>query len=829
MKMSRILWIGLFSLIEGASVASAEPGLRFRKYKFNPFEGALAPISTLHEYTPTEDWVWTGGLSKGSWGEENYLGSWEGVLLIEESDTYSFGTKSDDGSVLYIDLNEDGDYEDAGELIVNNNYFQGATARTGSVALEGPRQYRFIVGYYQGGGGEELDVRWRRGVYDFDQQERLDPSKHSIHTTFELMADNEKGAREITASSATLAARLITSRDPASAQVRIYWGASDGGTDPAQWEHCESFPAPQGPGVLTASVANLAPNALYFYRTMMEDSTGSAWASSSSAWTTAPISVTCIRHADEASLEPGILRFSRPEAAAAVALSVAYSVGGSAIAGTHYEPLSGSITFPAGATTVEVAVTPLRDWASDASPELTVAVAAGAYVADPTIAHLTIENAALPVVAGRNLWIGSGNASNPANWSLGRVPTSNETVWLGAFSSGDLLWDAPNGGLPTVVAGWLQEEGYTGRVVIPTTFPLKSEVFTTFVVRGDMQLDGGLLSHPEQPSLGGTQYRLALQVDGDLSLGPNAQINVDERGYRGGDGHGPGSQWKPEGGTSVASHGGFSGLNGNNGQARQIYGSVFAPRLPGSCGQAGAGGGAIALDIGGALSIEGTISAIGTHTKWGGGSGGSIRVRAATLSGSGTITADGAMGVIPWDEGQGWGPCGGGGRVAVTLTRGDSLGGVRLWARGGAKWSDDRRGGPGTVYQQFAGESDGAGTIIIDTDWRTSHGLCRCILPQTVRGAYSGEEASPIEDFSHATILIRNRGILGLSADLRVHALSIDGNSSLILSGSTLTAYEVYDNGRKLAPGVYTANDLNRVYEGGNVVVLSSATLLMIR
>lgn len=48
-----------------------------------------------------------------------------GTIFLDRTGTYAFGTASDDGSMLYID----------GQMVVNNGFDQGVTARYGSIAL----------------------------------------------------------------------------------------------------------------------------------------------------------------------------------------------------------------------------------------------------------------------------------------------------------------------------------------------------------------------------------------------------------------------------------------------------------------------------------------------------------------------------------------------------------------------------------------------------------------------------------------------------------------------------------------------------------------------
>ncbi len=151
------------------------------------------------------------------------------------------------------------------------------------------------------------------------------------------------------------------------------------------------------------------------------------------------------------------------------------------------------------------------------------------------------------------------------------------------------------------------------------------------------------------------------------------------------------------GGTGGGGAHGGAGGDGDtaNSGGKQTYGNALAPVLLGSggglySGTGGNGGGAIRLDLGGGLTINGQISAKGARSSFqGGGSGGSIYITmVGTLTGTGTIAADGAG-----QGGSGRGGGGGGGRVAlyysnfgtmptVTAAGGDNLGGNAPGAAG---------------------------------------------------------------------------------------------------------------------------------------------------
>ena len=89
----------------------------------------------------------------GAGNNNNVEARWYGNIMIPGTGTapvpINFATTSDDGSMLYID----------GNVVVFNDYNQGATQRTGLADLT-PGLHTIDVEYYQGGGGATLDVQW---------------------------------------------------------------------------------------------------------------------------------------------------------------------------------------------------------------------------------------------------------------------------------------------------------------------------------------------------------------------------------------------------------------------------------------------------------------------------------------------------------------------------------------------------------------------------------------------------------------------------------------------------------------------------------------------
>lgn len=156
------------------TVAFTAPGLKFRTYNGVDGEPYLNPISNLMALQPSGTGMQVANIDyhgnfqasfPGFTGGDNISILWEGWFDVaaDGQGAYTFATASDDGSVVYMDLNDDGDFADAGELIVDNNFYQGNTMRSGTVTL-GMDAVRIAIGFYQGGGGSDMTARFGKGA-----------------------------------------------------------------------------------------------------------------------------------------------------------------------------------------------------------------------------------------------------------------------------------------------------------------------------------------------------------------------------------------------------------------------------------------------------------------------------------------------------------------------------------------------------------------------------------------------------------------------------------------------------------------------------------------
>jgi hypothetical protein len=215
---------------------------------------------------------------------------------------------------------------------------------------------------------------------------------------------------------------------------------------------------------------------------------------------------------------------------------------------------------------------------------------------------------------------------------------------------------------------------------------------STFMVLSNLFVNTGALVTSDP-----AQTNLSLIILSNVVIGTGSSIGVDGQGIAQANGPGAG---QASGG--YGSGGGYGGMGGSSWTTFGgfPYGSATEPVDLGSGGGFGSGpiyaggsqgGGAILLNIGGTLTVDGSMSANGFDALQdgaGGGSGGSIWVMARTVRGSGSISADGGSGEFFGGGG------GGGGRIAIYyLTNpghtNNFTGTMTAYGGDGQYWGDD--------------------------------------------------------------------------------------------------------------------------------------------
>jgi len=266
-------------------------------------------------------------------------------------------------------------------------------------------------------------------------------------------------------------------------------------------------------------------------------------------------------------------------------------------------------------------------------------------------------------VADSRVWdndSGDGLWSTPLNWSGDTLPLISDHVIFNSTSNTPCLADTVVDHLESVTI----DTGYSETVTLSTESVHGSNTLT---IDGNLAVNSGKLLclgdlSAVNAASGGTElvpHGQGIVIDAaNVTVGGNGHISADFQGFPTTEGPG-GVTW---GGGGYGGRGG----PGNNGVIGLTYGSLSQPTALGSGGRhynaGGSGGGALKLVVTGMVTVDGTISAIGEDSieccDNGGGSGGSLWIIANTLTGSGSITADGGKGAAK-------GGAGGGGRIAL--------------------------------------------------------------------------------------------------------------------------------------------------------------------
>jgi hypothetical protein len=260
------------------------------------------------------------------------------------------------------------------------------------------------------------------------------------------------------------------------------------------------------------------------------------------------------------------------------------------------------------------------------------------------------------------------------------------------------------------------------------------------VFRDLVVLDGARVDH--KPATSTVEHRLELELERDLHVACGGAVDASGLGYLGG--ARPGGRARGYGNSidegasyrTGAAHGGRGGLY--DGSSR-VYGSVQDPATPG--GGAGgdgvragsAGGGVVRITAAGRMAIDGAVRADGAANLAPGAAGGSVRLEALTLDGSGSVEADG-------------GPGGGGGRIALVAdTIADGLV-ERTHAAGGQRTGSgigpQHQGSAGTIYLRRGGDLHGE--LVLDNGGLASAQWTE--LPAVGAGVVDAATADSITD-----------------------------------------------------------------------------------
>lgn len=111
-----------------------------------------------------------------------------GLVSIPSAGAWTFGFNTDDGGRFLIDLNNDGDFLDAGEALIVDDTLHGPEDKMGTVPSLAAGSYRFEFVMFENGGGDEAELFAQAGTHPF------------MDTGFRLLGDTENGGLRVSSS-----------------------------------------------------------------------------------------------------------------------------------------------------------------------------------------------------------------------------------------------------------------------------------------------------------------------------------------------------------------------------------------------------------------------------------------------------------------------------------------------------------------------------------------------------------------------------------------------------------------------------------------------------
>jgi len=418
-------------------------------------------------------------------------------------------------------------------------------------------------------------------------------------------------------------------------------------------------------------------------------------------------------------------------------------------------------------------------------------------------------------------WDGSSSTdwATAANWVGDAVPTSTDDVVInGSYTNAPIL----NLSAGAVTVNSLSVGSSATSVVTVSNGDIDTK---KLIVTGDVTIGAsGTLTHTANSSA--ETHRLSLQVGGNMTIVSGGSISINSKGYTGtsGNGRGPGA-----GGGGDINQRGSGGGHGGKGASTTThaggttYDSITQPAMIGSSGgtcsraaYGGAGGGAAKIVVGGTLTLEGALTAVGgngiTDKCSGGGSGGAIWVVAGNLTGAGSINANGGT---SYNNDLTSASGGGGGRIAIEYTTSSFSGAITAFGKTGYAY-----GGAGTIYLK---QGTNNGDLIVDNN--------------SVAGADTLQLAGTNFTFDNVTITKSAKYVIpdtsSLAASVSLSANSVDatitvnsgGSMTLPASQNSLAYFSIANSGTVNVSQSNFSISNGTITNNGTITGISNLTL----
>lgn len=625
------------------------------------------------------------------WAENVTYVYW-GQMYFQEG-VYHFGEYMDDSAWVEID----------GKVVLKDTLWNQRTSSGDVPMTEGWHDVAFRFGNGSGGAGPVAGLNWTatKGFgYNCNGKDSTDGNdyellfdtgdgaffRHDDGTGFGNPILGKVSANVIDGARATVTAGLVSLGNGSdSAELTLYYGVADGGTDAAAWERAQALPTATAAGEQTATVTGLAAETTYFFRIYAKNARGEAWSAAKSfkSW-----GVPALASADCTGVAPTVAGFAWELGAGDFAWCGVElrEKDGAAIETAAWELI------PAGERQTQA----VGNLTPGAAYEWNVVASNGQGVVRSEVKEFTTLT---QVVSRRS--VRSGSWGDAATWDPAGVPfigdivtVSAGTVVTNAAATESLASLTVEEGGELFVEGWDSAIRATGAVTVAGRLVHATNEVLTANAAGEW-----------------VPIARVWVVCGSFDLTATGVIDGRGRGYPGARkddgkvdntfGRGPGGgRYMGTGGTYGGTGGYFASSRGAITPERRspTYGSASEPTQPGSGANkvndadpfAGSGGGAVRIETTGDVCIDGVVDVDGTPgcgitNKVAplflmGGSGGSVWISCARILGSGIVRANGG-------EGESYGCGGGGGRIAVAYDPAAQaaldLPGVRFCAMGG--------------------------------------------------------------------------------------------------------------------------------------------------
>ncbi|MEI7437912.1 MAG: DNRLRE domain-containing protein, partial [bacterium] len=162
--------------------------------------------------------------------------------------------------------------------------------------------------------------------------------------------------------------------------VFVYYGPTDGGANAANWANTNIWPSPQTSGPFSPNVS-LPSGSDIFYRYAASNAAGVVWAPSSGYLVTTNVSISVNPAAIGENSATGTFTFARPATTTGGALTVYFTIGGTASNGVDYSSLTATnITLAAGVSSTTLLVRTLADGIVEGNETVDLTEQPGAYV-----------------------------------------------------------------------------------------------------------------------------------------------------------------------------------------------------------------------------------------------------------------------------------------------------------------------------------------------------------------------------------------------------------------------------------------------------------------